>query len=96
MSKVAPVRRDGEVVAHAVWCPACDRAHNFAVDGWSYNGDPESPTFSPSMLATYGEDGPVCHGFVTDGKYRFCADSDHEMAREAVEVPDWPWPQDAP
>lgn len=98
MSKVAPVRRSGEVVARAVWCPACDRPHNFALEGdggWSYNGDPESPTFRPSMLATYGEDGPVCHGFVTDGEYRYCTDSTHELAGKTVEVPEWPWPEEA-
>lgn len=39
------------------WCPACRATHSFWVDrpggarpSWTYNGDPERPTFSPSLL----------------------------------------------
>lgn len=37
------------------WCPGCDGAHQVGVgtgDGprWGYNGNPEKPTFSPSVL----------------------------------------------
>lgn len=36
------------------WCPGCDGAHQVGVgeaDGprWGYNGDPEKPTFTPSI-----------------------------------------------
>lgn len=100
--KVAPVlvRRDGELerVAWQVWCPACDRPHQFAspetytsFPGWTFNGDMERPTFQPSMRAEYGEGGPVCHSFVTDGEFRYCSDSTHELAGETVPVPDWPY-----
>lgn len=51
-----------------VWCPGCDQRHHFTVelldpdwrrpDGqpepvWQWDGNLESPTFSPSMLAYY-------------------------------------------
>lgn len=37
------------------WCPGCDGAHQVGVgEGpgprWGYNGDPETPTFTPSIL----------------------------------------------
>ena len=35
------------------WCPGCNCAHHVRVgsgNGWSYNGNPDSPTFSPSIL----------------------------------------------
>ena len=33
------------------WCPACNRAHGLN-DRWTYNGNPDSPTFSPSVHVT--------------------------------------------
>lgn len=37
------------------WCPGCDGAHQVGVgdgDGprWGYNGNPDAPTFTPSIL----------------------------------------------
>lgn len=41
------------------WCPGCDEAHaiHTRANGWTWNGDLERPTFSPSVLlqATYYE-----------------------------------------
>jgi hypothetical protein len=37
----------------AFWCPGCDEAHAVKVEGkprWEYNGKPDCPTFSPSIL----------------------------------------------
>lgn len=41
-------------------CPGCDDSHRVFVhptEGWTWNGDLESPTFSPSILvrANYGD-----------------------------------------
>lgn len=41
------------------WCPGCDEAHMVAVgegDGprWGYNGNPDAPTFTPSVLIRSG------------------------------------------
>ena len=30
------------------WCPACEEMH-ILPDGWSFNGDLENPTFTPSF-----------------------------------------------
>lgn len=32
----------------------------------------------------------VCHSFVTDGRIQFLADSNHALAGQTVEIPDWP------
>lgn len=37
------------------WCPGCDGAHQVMVGAgagprWGYNGDPDRPTFTPSIL----------------------------------------------
>lgn len=53
-------------------CPGCNEEHTITVDGsslranWSYNGNPESPTFTPSVLVRTGhyvknhKDGDPC------------------------------------
>lgn len=87
------------------WCPGCDGAHMIRVreDGrneggaWGYNGNADSPTFTPSVLVTYngpdaGIDGApyaVCHSFVTDGRIQFLSDCTHPMAGQTVDLPDF-------
>jgi hypothetical protein len=100
------VNKDGEVIGYAIRCPACDAedmgfAHVFYkkmkndIPGWSFNGDFEKPTFTPSMLATakYGDpaDGKDhrCHSFVTDGFIQYLGDCSHSMMNQTVEIPDW-------
>lgn len=39
-------RRTG---GYGFWCEGCEEFHG-VTDGWSFNGDPEKPTFSPSIL----------------------------------------------
>lgn len=81
-----------------VFCPACQQAHVFTTqappalghDVWTFNGDAERPTFSPSML-TMGPRGETrCHSFVTDGRIQFCTDSPHAMSGQTVDLPDVP------
>ncbi len=33
-----------------IFCPACKSRHAFDLKRWTFNGDPESPTFEPSFL----------------------------------------------
>lgn len=51
------------------WCPGCDGPHSVRIDGpsaWGYNGNPDAPTFTPSILVTNGhytpghKDGDAC------------------------------------
>jgi hypothetical protein len=36
------------------WCPGCDDAHaiGYGPGGWTWNGDLEKPTFTPSVKVT--------------------------------------------
>ncbi len=55
MSQLSTILRDGENGALSFKCPGCGYAHTVHIgvgDGprWSYNGNAEKPTFSPSVL----------------------------------------------
>jgi hypothetical protein len=73
----------------AVFCPACKCAHGVN-SGWTFNGDMERPTFSPSILVTWEgfEDGKeikkICHSYVRDGQIQFLNDCTHELAGKTV------------
>lgn len=91
------------------WCPGCDSGHEIDTEEpnssgakWSFNGDMERPTFSPSinmkintpdMGAHYQPDiaSTVCHYFITDGNIQFCGDSTHALAGKTVPLPDIPF-----
>jgi hypothetical protein len=34
------------------WCPACEQMHVVTASGWSFDGNYDRPTFSPSILVT--------------------------------------------
>jgi hypothetical protein len=65
---------------------------------WTYNGNADAPTFSPSILVTarWSTNDPtmkddVCHSFVTDGRIQFLGDCTHKLAGETVNIPEWPY-----
>lgn len=90
----------GETKGVVVFCPACQHGHLFnttpARPGgpvWTFNGDFDRPTFSPSML-TYepmsdGTHRTICHSFVRDGKIEFLSDCAHSMRGKTVELPEF-------
>lgn len=58
MSALSKKLRDAEGGRLHFWCPGCDMMHGIAVgEGpgprWTWNGDPERPTFSPSVLVQF-------------------------------------------
>jgi hypothetical protein len=62
---------------------------------WGYNGNPDLPTFTPSVLVNAGRfhpGKPICHTFVTDGKIQFLGDCTHALAGQTVDMP--PFPED--
>lgn len=85
------------------YCVGCKELHRFPTkapthgDGppiplWSFNGNAEKPTFTPSLRhlrhrADYAGCGPHCHVVVTDGKIQFCADCEHELAGQTLDMP---------
>lgn len=91
----------------AHWCPACEEMHAFALDGknasgaqWTWNGNVEAPSFSPSMLIKINPPGhphyqpqatsSVCHYILTAGVINFCGDCTHAMKGQSVSLPDLP------
>lgn len=55
MAALSRLLRSVEGGRVSFWCPGCDEAHVIYVEGphaWSYNGNPDAPTFNPSVLVT--------------------------------------------
>ena len=79
-------------------CPGCDMYHGVRQGdgGWTWNGDLERPTLSPSVLVTLSlpqwkgipdlQHG-TCHSFVRDGQIQFLTDSTHKLAGQTVPLP---------
>lgn len=101
MSLLSPVLRGAENGRLIFRCPGCNASHQIAVgEGpgprWGYNGNAESPTFTPSVLVTYpanphaGDDFAewrttrICHSFVIDGQMQFLSDCTHALAGKTV------------
>lgn len=110
MGALSPILRSVEGGRVAFWCPGCDECHAITVgplhspgNNWGYNGDPDAPTFTPSLLVSYNgpdagqiDDGghrappAICHSFVTDGQIQFLGDCIHALAGQTVAIPAWP------
>ena len=68
-------------------------------DSWTFDGNLESPTFSPSFKHfTSMPDGSraadfvpwCCHYVLTAGVLNYCSDCTHAMAGQSVPLPDLP------
>lgn len=84
---------DGESVAFR--CPGCGWTHILNINPetrpcWTFNGDAEAPTISPSINAwrEYGGDRETqrCHSFVESGRIRFLADCTHKHAGKTLDL----------
>ena len=96
MSKAFPVKAvKDQIIGYMIFCPACQCGHLFytnhanAKRNWTFNGDLESPTFSPSMLIHRSSFGSQkrCHSFVRDGKIQFLSDCEHDLKSQIVKLP---------
>lgn len=103
---LSPILRQRAPNVVAFWCPGCEGDHHVWTDRWGYNGNPNKPTFTPSILVEYNgpdagqmdEDGhrapyAACHSFVTDGRIQFLGDSTHALAGQTVDLPPFPGAQ---
>jgi len=77
----------GEHRGYLIYCQGCGCHHAFD-DRWTFNGDFEKPTFSPSMLVNKDDPRTRCHSFVTDGKIQFLSDCFHDLAGQTLELED--------
>jgi hypothetical protein len=89
---------------YMIRCPECNwhefpkqRLSNGAA--WTFNGDVEKPTFSPSMNECINPTGSPhhqpdiptkrCHFIVTDGIINFCGDCTHGSAGKSMPLEHW-------
>lgn len=68
MSALSSILRSVQGGAVMFWCPGCNEAHMVPVgagDGprWTYNDNPDTPTFQPSILVRSGHFVPGHDGF---------------------------------
>lgn len=88
----------GSLDEPAHWCPGCNEMHvlPWKRGGWTFNGDVERPTFTPSFLhrwKSYDDGKPtpkICHYILTDGVLNFCSDCTHALAGKSVPLPELP------
>ena len=80
------------------WCPGCKCGHVYPTKrengpNWGFNGNVESPSFTPSMLIytpiyrngePTGERHVRCHYYLTDGQIRYQPDCPHEFSGKTV------------
>lgn len=94
------VKNDNTFYGYRFECPGCKWPHVLPVNptknslgaGWDFNGNEQSPTFSPSVLGKWdewqGEGVPpkpyVCHLFVRDGMLQYLNDCTHHLAGQTV------------
>lgn len=88
MAKTEPINnQSGEHAGWMIFCTACNEYHVLD-ERWSFNGDMEKPTFSPSLLIYADKHHKRCHSFITDGQIQYLADCTHGMAGQTVDLPD--------
>jgi hypothetical protein len=87
-----------EAPDYLFFCPGCKCGHgvwttqpNKATGSrWTFNGDMERPTFSPSILLKteilHGQVVSVCHSFVRDGKIQYLGDCTHALAGKTIDM----------
>ena len=110
MGLLSPILRNGTDNRLTWWCPGCNDAHSIQHgEGprprWGWNGNAERPSFTPSVLVTYGAVPDAeeefkewrterrCHSFVVDGKMQMLGDCTHALAGQTVPIPAWPRPE---
>lgn len=81
---------DGSPIGYMFWCPGCKCGHGVATDrtnpaaNWTFNGDMEKPTFSPSVLVDKDRPERRCHLYVRDGQIQFLNDCHHGLRGQSV------------
>lgn len=75
---------------YMVFCAGCGCCHGMD-SRWTFNGDFEKPTFTPSFLVggclnhTRGKEHfGICHSYVTDGMIRYLDDCTHHLKGQTV------------
>lgn len=81
-------------------CPGCQRPHGFWTaeyyggdtskhPAWSWNGDGDKPTVTPSINCDASRPERHCHFFITNGQIAYQMDCWHNLKGQTVNLPDW-------
>lgn len=84
---------EGEPASWMFYCVGCKSYHVVPMNrGWTFNGDMENPTFTPSLLTKWdfknGKPTRICHIIITNGKLRYCGDCSHPLAGQTLQMLD--------
>lgn len=96
-------------IGYAHWCQACREMHVFAVEEafsngakWTFNGNFDKPSFSPSMnirtrpRPTVPVGRPdagqidICHYFLKDGMIQYLGDCTHSLKGQTIALQELP------
>lgn len=79
-------------------CPGCGYGHVFYTKNgpisngreqlWTFNGDMDAPTISPSLGVNMTDPPHRCHSFIKNGNIQFLEDSFHSLRGQTVPIPD--------
>ena len=77
------------------YCPGCQQYHAFVVERqmhpvWTWNGNLEKPTFTPSLLVHGSTDKP-CHLYVVNGQIQYLSDCFHDLRGQTVDMQQIDW-----
>lgn len=93
------VIRDNEGT-YLIYCIGCGHHHGIWVDKpndngarWTFDGNMENPTFSPSLLYQIEftnniKPKYICHSFIRAGKIQYLNDCTHKYAGQTIDLPD--------
>jgi hypothetical protein len=89
MNRTLVKREIASRTEYLFWCPGCKCTHPFEVPRWTFDGNVEKPTFSPSLRVFYThpqtkQQVTTCHLFVKAGMIEYCGDSPHALAGKTV------------
>lgn len=100
---------EGDQGLKTFWCPGCECGHYFRAAPspsdspfagnaiWTWDGNREAPTVSPSILVQYdGSDAGIdgappkrCHFFLRAGTIEYLSDCTHALAGQTVLMEEW-------
>jgi hypothetical protein len=92
-TKLKEVCNSEGLIGYSFMCPGCKHFHIYYVQGnlcWQFNGNIESPTFTPSLLNTWvindRKTSECCHLNLTNGIIHFHEDCTHELAGKNIKL----------
>ena len=70
------------------YCPGCNCYHWFTVPKWTWNGNFEKPTVSPSIITSPHDPRIKCHLQIICGELKYFTDSRHYLSGISISMVD--------